>query len=335
MNHLRHRGFTLVELLVVIAIIGILIALLLPAVQAAREAARRMQCRNNLKQLGLAVHNYHDSFKVLPASGIVRPSSTAYYPRSGQMFSWIVLILPQLEQGNLHDRFDFGVSVLNQGLDPQAQHIDTLLCPSDSASDRFFVHATFTAGKRFAKGNYAAFVSPFHVESQNRFPGALVANCPQNFASITDGTSNTVMITEVRTRKHPEDQRGAWALPWTGSTQVSFDMHVPRGWSWGGTGYDPSSASLGWTQRPNSQLSFGDRLYACPDPAGAQLTKMPCSEVDPAAAWYSASPRSRHPGGVNAVYADGHVGFLPDNVDEFTMAYLVSIHDGKVVEADY
>ena len=77
-------------------------------------------------------------------------------------------------------------------------------------------------------------------------------------------------------------------------------------------------------------MSFGDRLDRCPDASGAQLDKMPCSEVDPAAPWYSAAPRSRHPDGVNVVYIDGHVGFLTDNVDEFNMAYLVGIEDGEV-----
>ena len=103
------RGFTLVELLVVIAIIGILVALLLPAVQAAREAARRMSCNNNLKQLALSAHNYHDTYKVFPSSANHRDPA----PRPSNGFSWIAKVLPFLEQGPLHDTLDFNRSLKN------------------------------------------------------------------------------------------------------------------------------------------------------------------------------------------------------------------------------
>ena len=215
MRHRRFRAFTLVELLVVIAIIGILVSLLLPAVQAAREAARRMQCQNNLKQLGLAVHNYHDVFRQLPSSGIMATLPSAA-PPTGQQFSWLVLILNQVEQSTLHDQFDFKVSVFAQPNDPQAVSIATFICPSDSAQNRDFTHPTLTNGKRFAKANYAAFVSPFHTDLQDAYQGALVRG-RQNLASLTDGTSNTLLASEVLTLGHQQDQRGAWALPWTGA----------------------------------------------------------------------------------------------------------------------
>ena len=170
MDTTRRRGFTLVELLVVIAIIGILVALLLPAVQQARETARRAACLNNVKQLGLAVLNYSTTFSCLPASGIVAPSTGYYESRSGSQFSWIVLILPQLEQVPLHEQFDFRLDVFHQPANPQAKSIATLLCPSDSAQGRIFQDTDLTGGRVFAKGNYAAFVGPYHVEYQNRFP---------------------------------------------------------------------------------------------------------------------------------------------------------------------
>jgi len=175
MNAVPRRAFSLVELLVVIAIIGILVALLLPAVQQARESARRLGCQNNCKQIGLAILNYNSAFGCLPASGIVAPPQGPYDPQSGLQFSWLLLILPQLEQTNLHDRFDSSRNVFQQRGDPQAIHVPSLLCPSDSARDRVFADEVLTAGRPFAKGNYAAFVSPYHVEYQNRFPGALVA----------------------------------------------------------------------------------------------------------------------------------------------------------------
>jgi prepilin-type N-terminal cleavage/methylation domain-containing protein/prepilin-type processing-associated H-X9-DG protein len=322
------RGFTLIELLVVIAIIGILVSLLLPAVQAAREAGRRIQCQNQIKQLGLAVQVYHDQFQQFPASGIVAPSSTYYDPATGPQFSWLVLILPQMEQVALHDQFDFRLTVFQQVRQPQAARLATLVCPSDSASDRTFVHPTLTQGVRFAKGNYAAYVSPYHVELQNRFPGVLVGQ-KQRMASITDGTSNTLLAAEVLTRGHEQDQRGVWALPWNGSSQIAFDMHDRRNpVDFTESGYDP--VELGAAQSPNRQLTWGDRLYDCPDPVGALLEKLPCSLGAPAD-FLSAATRSRHPGGVNTVFADGHVGFLPDTVDTMVMAYLISIHDGHPV----
>jgi|CXWL01.1.fsa_nt_gi prepilin-type N-terminal cleavage/methylation domain-containing protein/prepilin-type processing-associated H-X9-DG protein len=322
-------GFTLVELLVVIAIIGILVSLLLPAVQAAREAARRIQCQNNIKQLGLAVQNYHDVFLVLPSSGIVSPSTTYYIPQTGQQFSWIVLILNQIEQGPLHDTFDFKQSVFQQPLNPQDKSISTLSCPSDSAINSVFVDATLTSGKRFAKGNYAAYVSPFHVELQNRFPGALVGHRKHRLASITDGTSSTIIISEVLTRALDDDQRGAWALPWTGSSQIALDMHdAVSPVQFDSYGYQP--IDLGSAQTPNRLLSWGDRLYSCSDPVGALILKVPCS-IGAYTDFLSAAPRSRHPGGVNAVCADGHVAFIPNTVDMFALAYLIAIDDGNAV----
>jgi len=325
----RRSGFTLVELLVVIAIIGILVSILLPAVQAAREAARRLQCQNNIKQLGLAIQNYHDIFRALPASGIVSPSATYYQPRTGQQFSWIVLILKQIEQGNLHDQFDFTQSVFQQSADPQATFVPTLSCPSDSAKNSVFVHAALTNGKRFAKGNYAAYVSPYHVELQNRFPGVLVGNKHHRLASITDGTSNSIVVSEVLTRPFDDDQRGAWALPWTGSSQIALDMHdAVSPVQFGSNGYKP--IDLGSAQTPNMQVSWGDRLYSCTDPVGALILKTPCS-VGAYTDFLSAAPRSRHPGGVNSVFADGHVAFVPNTVDMFALAYLVSIDDGTPI----
>lgn len=325
------RGFTLVELLVVIAIIGILISLLLPAVQAAREAARRIQCSNNFKQLGLAVQTYASAQQAFPAAGIVaKDPNDRFDPRSGAQFSWVVLVLPQMEQSTLHDQFDFSKSVFDQAAEPQAMHVPTLACPSDSAADRKFVDATLTSGKQFAKGNYAAYVSPFHTSLQWDYPGALTGVEERAFHDFRDGTSNTLMLAEVLTRDNEQDQRGAWALPWTGSSLLAFDMHhagdppAP---------YKGSPSSLGATQPPNSQGANVDMLYACPDLAGAQLEQMPCGEwADTGGfAYLSAAPRSRHPGGVSVVYVDGHVGFLPDSIDEFTMAYLISIYDNQVL----
>lgn len=328
---MRSRSaFTLIELLVVMAIMGMLVSLLLPAVQMAREAARRVQCLNNLKQLHLAVQSYESCYNTLPPSGMVDDDPGGFEPRSGNMFSWVVLVLPYMEERALYRRFDLDSSVLDQPGDPQAFHPATMLCPSDSAGGRFFVDEELTGGKRFAKGNYAAYSSPFHVDLQVQFPGALV-KFGQKMGDVTDGTSCTMLLSEVRTRDYAQDQRGAWALPWTGASLLAFDMHHD-GESL--QTYVASRGSLGLTQVPNNEGPNVDVLYACPEPAEAQLEKMPCIAWAPEgpSEYLSAAPRSNHPLGVNVVFLDGHGGFVFDDVDETAMAYLVSSNDDQIME---
>ncbi len=324
----RTSGFTLIELLVVIAIIAILISLLLPAVQQAREAARRTDCKNKLHNLGLAVWNYQSSHKKFPPSGIVGPAGGTVDLRSGPMFSWVVMVLPQMDQNSLYKQFNFNGTMLNQASNPQAQKIPTLLCPSDSGGE-FYRHPTFTNNRIFAKANFAAFVSPFHGEEQHEFPGVISTRC-NSVKDITDGTSNTLMLSEVRTRANERDQRGAWGLPWMGATALAFDLHPTPITPFN---YTANPASINNTQRPNNESAALDMLYECPDPADAQLRRMPCNTFGPGSLNYlSAAPRSLHTGGVNVAYADGHVSFISDNIDQVVFAYLISIHDGQVVE---
>jgi prepilin-type N-terminal cleavage/methylation domain-containing protein/prepilin-type processing-associated H-X9-DG protein len=346
------RGFTLVELLVVIAIIGVLVALLLPAIQAARESARRMQCVSNLKQIALATQNYESNKNELPLSAVTdlqdqdKESDNPFQvfnPESGKQFSWAVLLLPFMEQQNLYSAFDLTKTVFEQDKNPQAEFIDTFLCPSDSARGKFHVDEEATAGKQMAKGNYAAYVSPLHIDLQLLWPGALIAT-GQPFKAVTDGLSNTIVFSEVRTLDHERDERGAWAVPWAGASILSFDMHHLCGD--GSTNYNSclfegiyraNPSFVGKTQLPNSTV-VKDTLFYCKEEqqVSSDLAGMPCigwNRQLGKSGFYSASARSLHPGGVNAAFLDGHVRFVNDDVDDFTFAYWVSINDGQVDSA--
>lgn len=347
------RAFTLVELLVVIAIVGVLISLLLPAVQSAREAARRIQCNNNLKQIALATLNYESTTGSLPRSGHLGAQELQFSSsgaasvyavanhHEGIQISWAVDLLPFVEQQTLYDRFDLTKTAFEQEGDPQAQFVSSYLCPSDDTSGRYFVDADLTQSKRFAKGNYAAYVSPFHIDLQLIYPGALIAT-GQPLSSVEDGASRTIAFSEVRTLDLESDERGAWVLPWAGSSLLSFDMHHlclnGRVSCPDDTYYRANPKSLGLTQTPNLTHGFNkDTLHQCPLGSEhqrlADLEGMPCTEwigVVGLNGYYSASPRSLHPGGVNVVYLDGHTDFVLDEVDEYLFAYLVSINDGQI-----
>lgn len=360
----RSRGFTIVELLVVIAIIGVLIALLSPATQAARESARRAQCANNMRQLALAVLNYESANKLLPPSGladiepdnILHPDSKytveIFNHTGGKQFSWLVLVLPYMEEQTLYDRFNFHNRAINQPAGAQLTFVNTMLCPSDSAQGRLYRYQYATVGTssnpiklaaQFAKGNYAAYASPFHLDLQLLFPGALVAN-GQRMGQIMGGNSRRLLLSEVRTLDDSADQRGAWVLPFAGSSLLAFDMH-PVGWPYahGDKGaevtaevrlranYEPNRDSIGKAQPPNCQGINMDTTEDCAQVSDlAQAMGMPCSQRDlhkqaPGVYGYiSAAPRSLHPCGVNAGYLDGHVTFLLNDVDETVMALEVS-----------
>jgi prepilin-type N-terminal cleavage/methylation domain-containing protein/prepilin-type processing-associated H-X9-DG protein len=339
---LPHPAFTLVELLVSIAIIGILIALLLPAIQRAREAARRMQCANHLKQIALAAHGYTDTHKLLPPSGLVAEKTYSYngysYPvfdqQSGKMFSWAVLLLPFIEETNLFNQFDLTRTSLDQPNEPQQNSVPVYLCPTDNSRGRFYSDDEFTKGKRFAKGNYAAYGSPMHTDLQILYPGALIST-GQKLSRISDGLSKTLSFTEVRTYDDERDERGAWALPWNGATLLALDMHHDT--SSGGyfNQYLPTGIYAYQAQMPNTAGPNFDILLGCPDDLKAdyQLQKMPCHKWVWSLGLFgyiSAAPRSSHPGGVNAAYLDGHVDFVFDEIDPFTFTYLIDIRDGQV-----
>jgi prepilin-type N-terminal cleavage/methylation domain-containing protein/prepilin-type processing-associated H-X9-DG protein len=343
----RRLGFTLVELLVVIAITGLLVALLLPAIQAAREAARKTQCINHLQQVALAVLNYESARTYLPPAGLVglpRPRCTMqdkyFDPQTSPQISWLVLILPFLEEGALFDQFDLERDIWDQAPDePQAREVASYLCPSDRAADRQYARQD----KLFAKANIAAYGSPFRLEFSPCWPAALGGFTPgssqgQALKRIKDGLSRTLLVTEVRARNHPLDQRGAWALPCVGSSLLAMDhesVHpVPGGADLRDIPYVPNRNPVNpeFIQVPNKTTgSIHDHLYQCVKPKQAAAEGMPCNTATGGRALIAA-PRSLHPGGVNAAAIDGHVGFILNEVDPYVMASIISIRDGLVVE---
>lgn len=355
----KRPGFTLVELLVVIAIIGILVALLLPAVQKARGAAQRLQCQNNVKQLALAAMNYESSNRGLPPFSkfgehpfgddlFVGPNNTEQ-ARGGLMHSWTVNILPYIEEGALHDQFDLDLGVDAQlanvaGLDgPQSVPVATFTCPSDGGGDGYFQDPAKNFGRRFAKGNYAAYVSPIHLECLRNYPGAL-GESPRRLKRIKDGTSKTIVFSEVKTRNDPLDERGVWALNLAGASLLALDMHNALAGSpsraCGGEilkdrhlPYSPVQQSVGGddsTKGPNHRHFTNSGIKAewlrsCPN--GSRFDGMGCRTGSTSG---YAAPRSNHTGGVNASHVDGSVRFLNDEIDRHLLARLISINDGEI-----
>lgn len=188
----RRPGFTLIELLVVIAIIGVLVALLLPAVQQAREAARRVQCRNNLKQIGLALHNYHDTHRVFPF-GYLKKDDPIEGNSAG--FGWLAMTLPQLELAPLYQQFNWNVPLfdpVNAG--PRMRQPRVFLCPSDSISEN---NAVEMDTDRFAMGCYVACFGPGDMDADpDDRRGMFSRNSALSVRDVTDGLSNTLAVGE-------------------------------------------------------------------------------------------------------------------------------------------
>ncbi|QDS90204.1 hypothetical protein EC9_44110 [Rosistilla ulvae] len=306
------RGFTLVELLVVIAIIGILVGLLLPAVQQAREAARRMQCTNHLKQFGLALHNYHDTFNALPYRQGGPDQSTVAAANPPRRFSGFVSLLPFIEQENLYEAALTNTQyVWNTGFAPwQAKsQVAEFLCPSDSL-----------VGSPYAEINYSLSMgdsvgSDYSISGTNLnslgVRGIFGMETHTRFRDVTDGLSNTVAMSEFL--KPTTTNRIGAAVSNDSTNPINCKARLVNGV------YTASSSLI----TPDRCLGY---RWADGRPGYCALTTIlppnsaTCSS-QASGGLYTAS--SRHPGGVNAVYVDGSVHFVAETIDTGNLAAAV------------
>ncbi len=313
-------AFTLVELLVVIAIIGVLIALLLPAVQAAREAARRASCVNNLRQCGLALHNYHDSYRVFPGVG----------DTPTRCFSVQARLLPFCEQSVLQELIDFrqplflgpaGAVYLNPAqAAAAAEKVSLFRCPSDGMDDYYTQYQIGASGGAFAGGNYVVCSGSGEGTSYDiRYAtdGLFYYNSACSFRDITDGTTNTIVMAESLLGSHRDN---------TGPTPEDPQRQVgwPSGLRFGGSGpgfagvVNPDLAALAasctsWQGSRCSAWIVGRPLYSVFSTYMPPNTPVPDIAGQQHMGFFAA--RSNHPGGVNVLLGDGSVRFVGDTID--------------------
>lgn len=322
----KHGGFTLVELLVVIAIIGVLVGLLLPAVQAAREAARRMSCSNNLKQLGLALQNYHDTYGTFPPQGIFGPGTAPY--TLPYHHTWNEMILPFVEQQPLYDTTDRNLPVWGQPI--VSTQVSFLRCPSDAGrwelNETHNIAVTNYGGcegyhwwETGTAGNSApwnAFGDPFTQSAD--IMGIFTVNRTRRMSDVTDGLSNTIAVAEC-------DSMGFGGGPirtvGTGLRRVgtpvfrsAFVANGVNGWS-GNEGGGQRVVNPDGTAKANGGWW---KNHAFPPTF--------ISAWGPNAHW--AGPSSYHPGGIQTVFADGSVAYLTETMDYGTWLKMSAMRDG-------
>jgi prepilin-type N-terminal cleavage/methylation domain-containing protein len=317
----RRIGFTLIELLVVIAIIGILIALLLPAVQKIREAAARIQCYNNLKQQGLALHNYHDSNGKLPPGHIELNVGTATNPKYQYFTSLFIELLPYIEQTPLYNTYNHNLPNQDPGNQVFCQQfVKTYICPSDPRAVQVYLPETIApdgganpGNIRYAAASYKMMTGIGNTSSTNTFGGfwnevqdaqkahpggrgafhgdGVSGLQPETLTSVADGLSNTIFIGERHTRTHPTRAQ-FWA--------DSFNL------------YSKGAVYLGISN-----------VYMQPDYdlCASQINANYCKY-----GW-----GTFHTAGIGFVFGDGHVRSVPPTIDQTVFAALSTVAGGEVI----
>lgn len=283
-SFLRHKGFTLVELLVVIAIIGILIALLLPAVQAAREAARRAQCTNNLKQLVLATHNYESAHKHFPPGALISNG-----------LSWNVFVLPYIEQQDLYDKFDFNAGAFNGPPNREGPNksinalnpVNDFFCPSATVRIASHPSSTMEDGRKTYNTHYFAVAGPkipgsnfyeYVTSPTTQYPkadkyggyaldGVMYLDSTTRIRDITDGTTNTFMLGEIAFNNY-----NTYSLGLIGGGDGA---NWVRGWATFGGTSSTKNVVEGINIMPvgNGVYNFNDMAFSSMHPDGAHFAR--------------------------------------------------------------
>jgi prepilin-type N-terminal cleavage/methylation domain-containing protein/prepilin-type processing-associated H-X9-DG protein len=355
----KRRGFTLIELLVVIAIIAVLIALLLPAVQSAREAARRIQCTNNLKQLGLAMHNYESANGAFPPSGTYSFLAGAIF--QGNQFSPTARVMPYTEQGTMYNSMNFMLEYsAPANFTVMGTRAPFMNCPSEINPQE-----GFTGDGPFYPTNYAWCMGDWYV--WGGIPGIsgtysfitrsmFSINLSRRFSSIVDGTSNTLLGAEVKcscpqlrhcypagttppglsyTSFPTTTQAGIAYIQANASTCKQQDVGHLR-WNDGAAPYAGMTTAL----TPNAHTGILATNITL-NPAGTSYTGgyldfdwYSTDENDGGPSFGAITARSFHPGGVNALFADGSVHFIKDSIGLNTWMALGTVASGEVISSD-